>query len=125
MTFYRVAQETLQNVVKHSQATQATVCLEALPLPMPNPGVDLAFQVRLEISDNGVGFDAGATPMAGLGLRIMSERSESIDAGLTVASSPGQGTQVTLTWPDGQQTLAQSTVRPMEASAEAHQRQAA
>jgi len=118
IAFYRIAQEALQNVVKHSGATQVTVCLEASPPLARTPGVEPPTQVRLEVSDDGLGFDPGSTQPAGLGLRIMRERAESIGAQLTVASSPGQGTQVTLLWPAGPQNLPLPTHESSEASAE-------
>jgi signal transduction histidine kinase len=54
--------------------------------------------VKLSISDNGRGFDLNDVPEDKLGLSIMSERAEEVGADLEVISSPGQGTQVTLTW---------------------------
>jgi signal transduction histidine kinase len=86
IAFYRVAQEALANVVKHSQAQHATVVLASLPE-----------QLELTITDDGKGFDAKRTS-AGLGMGTMRERAAGIKAIYTLTSTEGQGTQVTLVW---------------------------
>ncbi|MGC8780663.1 MAG: ATP-binding protein, partial [Anaerolineae bacterium] len=89
---YRVAQEALNNVARHARATQATVTLEQR---------DDA--VRLEISDNGVGFDPDAAPRHlagnGLGLAGMRERVTLVGGRWHLRSAPGQGTRVTVELP--------------------------
>ena len=52
----------------------------------------------LGIWDNGRGFDPAKTQNEGLGLGIMQERAESIQADLDVESQPGQGTRISLQW---------------------------
>jgi signal transduction histidine kinase len=52
----------------------------------------------MEIKDNGVGFDPSTVKPTSLGMRIMRERAETIHAHFTVASTPGQGTTVSLDW---------------------------
>jgi signal transduction histidine kinase len=81
--FYRIGQEALHNIVKHSRATQASVRLAA------SNG-----DVTMEISDNGVGFDAGQSFPGHIGLVSMAERAGSIGARLEVESTPGKGTTV-------------------------------
>jgi PAS domain S-box-containing protein len=88
VAFYRIAQEALNNVVKHSKASQAVVVLR------------LGDQVRLGITDNGTGFDPTSVTADHLGLKIMRERSEAIRANFSLYSEPGEGTQVTVTWQD-------------------------
>jgi two-component system nitrate/nitrite sensor histidine kinase NarX len=83
---YRLAQEALNNVVKHAKATQAVVTLR------------LGEAVRLTVADNGAGFDPGAVTADHLGLRIMRERAEAIGAQLNIYSEPGEGTQVSVLW---------------------------
>ncbi len=83
---YRIAQEALNNVVKHAGARQAVVTLR------------LCDPVRLTVADDGSGFDPGAVTADHLGLRIMRERAEAIGARLTVYSEPGEGTQVSVVW---------------------------
>jgi signal transduction histidine kinase len=86
VAFYRIAQEALNNVVKHSKASQAAVMLL------------LGEQVRLSITDDGAGFDPSTVTADHLGLKIMCERSDAIGAKFNLYSEPGEGTQVTVTW---------------------------
>jgi two-component system, NarL family, sensor kinase len=90
IALYRIAQEALQNVVKHAQATEAEVELRCD-----------ASGVLLRVSDDGRGFDMATRPDArtSYGLRSMSERAELIGGRLTVSSRPGIGTTVTVTVP--------------------------
>ena len=88
VAFYRIAQEALNNVVKHSKASQAAVMLR------------LGEQVRLSITDNGTGFDPSTITADHLGLKIMCERSDAIGAKFNLYSEPGEGAQVTVTWQD-------------------------
>ena len=83
---YRIAQESLNNIVKHARATQAVVTLYT------------SDTVRLTIADNGVGFDPGMVKPDHIGLRIMRERAESIGADFKVASQSGEGTQISIIW---------------------------
>jgi len=82
---FRIAQEALTNVVKHARASSVAVHLRELN------GV-----VRLEIEDDGVGFDPDKLTAGELhwGQEIMRERAEAVGARLTVRSHPGTGTQV-------------------------------
>jgi PAS domain S-box-containing protein len=84
---YRIAQEALNNVTRHSQATRAWVRLSGGPE-----------RVGLRIRDNGRGFDPNAHSTDHLGLDIMRERAEAIRAALKVESAIGAGTAVTLRW---------------------------
>ena len=86
VAFYRIAQEALNNTVKHSKASQVVVMLR------------LNTQVRLSITDNGTGFDTTNLTPGHLGLKIMRERGETIGAKFNIYSKPGEGTQVTVTW---------------------------
>jgi two-component system sensor histidine kinase DegS len=87
---YRVAQESLQNIAKHSQATQVNLLLQSTDK-----------KVRLSVSDNGVGFDTEAAlckPMS-FGLAGMRERARLLDGELTIRSTPGKGAMVVLELP--------------------------
>ena len=86
VAFYRIAQEALHNVVKHSKASKAAVILR------------LGEQVRLSITDNGAGFDPAIVTADHLGLKIMCERADAIGATFSLYSAPGEGTHVTATW---------------------------
>jgi len=98
VTFYRVAQEALHNVVKHAEASHIVISLHASPPVPPERTDDWWGQLILQVRDDGQGFDPRDTEPGQLGLGIMRERAEAIGAMLTVASQPGRGTQVTLAW---------------------------
>ncbi|NLS80084.1 MAG: sensor histidine kinase [Chloroflexi bacterium] len=87
LVFYRVAQEALNNIAKHSGARQVEIRLECQPE-----------QMSLYIKDDGLGFEPDAVQPGHLGLSIMRERAGSIGACLKVDSRVGQGTTVTLDW---------------------------
>jgi PAS domain S-box-containing protein len=87
VAFYRIAQESLNNVFKYARATQVDVSL------FVSPSV-----VRLSTCDNGVGFDMSSTKATSLGLRIMRERAEAIGAKFQISSTPGSGTCLDVTW---------------------------
>ena len=93
VAFYRIAQEAINNVAKHSGAATATVSLS----PPNEPGEGL----RLTIQDDGTGFDPAEAETGRLGLGIMRERAEAIGASLTITSAPGQGTTVSAMWSPG------------------------
>ena len=80
---YRIAQEALNNSLKHSRATSVTVKIRFEPE-----------MVELEVSDNGVGFDRVETDEGGLGLSNIRERSEKLGGALHVESSPDNGTNI-------------------------------
>ncbi len=83
---YRVAQEALQNALRHARASRVCVCLTAARR-----------QVVLEVADDGAGFDTSAQ-QEGLGLPSMRERAASAAATLTIESS-GRGTKVRMAVP--------------------------
>jgi signal transduction histidine kinase len=84
---YRVAQEALQNALRHSGAGQVHLSLATR-----------RSRVVLEISDNGTGLPAQPPP-GGLGLPSMRERAASVGGTLTIKSAPGEGTRVRLSIP--------------------------
>ncbi len=102
-SFYRIAQEALNNVVKHAQANLVSVSLSATPLT-PNSSGGARHEVKLEIKDDGVGFSSMKDPSGQLGIGIMHERAAAIQASLSLESKPGYGTQVTVTWCNGSGT---------------------
>lgn len=95
IAFYRVAQEALNNVVKHAQASQVVISLEMTP----DGRGEMPERVTLHIHDDGAGFDTDAGRPGRLGLGIMRERAEAVGAALQVSSVPGQGATVTMSWP--------------------------
>jgi nitrate/nitrite-specific signal transduction histidine kinase len=84
---YRIAQEALNNIAKHSGASQVILALRS-----QDEGLELS------IADNGCGFDPSGISSAHLGLKIMSERSREIGVHLTVDSQTGTGTKVIAQW---------------------------
>jgi signal transduction histidine kinase len=81
---YRIAQETLNNALRHANARRVTVQL-----------YQNGRSVVLEVTDDGVGFDpAAAREQGGFGLRSMEERAARLGGNLILQSSPGQGTRV-------------------------------
>jgi len=88
-TLFRVAQEALGNAVKHAQASEVVVTLEA-----DNGGVTLT------VADNGRGFDSSAPlPLGHLGIIGMRERAEAVGGRLQVESAPRAGTRVIVAAP--------------------------
>jgi signal transduction histidine kinase len=87
LCFYRILQESLQNVAKHSRATRVVVELHG-------KGTELF----LKIDDNGVGFDLEKARFAsGLGLVSMRERLNLIGGRLQLVSQEGHGTHLVAT----------------------------
>ncbi len=98
-SFYRIAQESLNNVVKHAQASQVAISLSATSLVSDSSEAQSS-EVKLMVRDDGCGFVVQEQSARSLGLSIMRERATAIDATLSVESQPGHGTTVTLTWHD-------------------------
>jgi len=90
VSLYRIAQEALNNVAKHSNASHAWVALTTRPADNGAHGT----QVRLVISDNGCGFDTTISKPTHIGLDIMRERAAAIGAQLDIRSAVGAGTTV-------------------------------
>jgi signal transduction histidine kinase/ligand-binding sensor domain-containing protein len=92
LRLFRVAQEALNNIVKHSRAASASVEITREPRG-----------VRLAIRDNGKGFDpAAVTPTTagdGFGLVGMSERVRMMGGDINIVSAPGHGTTITILVP--------------------------
>ncbi len=86
---YQIAQEALNNILKHSGATWVALRL-----------ITQAGELQLTIQDNGKGFDpSGIGETAGLGFTTMRERAERIGGRLQISSAPGKGTRVSLMVP--------------------------
>jgi signal transduction histidine kinase len=88
INFYRIVQECVNNILKHSEAAQATISIR-------RNGRGLTLMAR----DNGRGFTPGATtisPLGGFGLTGISERAQLFGGNATFESAPGRGTTVTI-----------------------------
>ena len=83
---YYIAQEALNNIMKHANASSVTIHLKSRKT-----------SVSLEVLDDGCGFDPKTTGKGGMGLRIMQERVAKMDGKLFIKSFPGKGTKITVT----------------------------
>ena len=89
---YRIAQEALSNVARHSGAQHCRIeWLAGGPR-----------QALLRISDDGQGFEVDEARPGHFGLENMRSRAQEIGATLTLASTPGQGSEVRVEWKEGQ-----------------------
>ena len=83
---YRIAQEALNNTLKHATATSVMVHIRANDE-----------WIELEVADNGQGFDPAAiVDQGGIGLTSMRERAERLGGVLTISSTVGEGTQLSV-----------------------------
>ncbi|MEZ4769839.1 MAG: GAF domain-containing sensor histidine kinase [Caldilineales bacterium] len=93
IALYRIAQEALNNVVKHARARHVSVDLRCTD---GDEGDSSRF--HLLIRDDGIGFDVNNIPPDRLGLGIICERTSAIGAALTLDSHAGRGTTVAVAW---------------------------
>jgi signal transduction histidine kinase len=92
-SIFRITQEAMNNIVKHSQADSVSLSLNCE-----------GGRMELRIQDNGIGFDLEETHSRerserGLGLESMRERVELSGGSLTVESAKGRGTLIRASWP--------------------------
>ena len=85
---FRIVQEALTNVRRHSQASRAEVRL-----------AQLDGHLRLEVKDNGIGFDPRQVSDARFGLEGIRERSRLFGGSASITSVPGQGTNIVVILP--------------------------
>jgi signal transduction histidine kinase len=95
---FRIVQEAVNNVVKHSGASQATIRLHQTE------------PFAIEVEDNGQGFDlnsvqTGSRPGGQVGLSGMRERAEEIGWNLSVITAPGAGTRIRVEKPAGERQV--------------------
>ena len=89
ISVFRMIQEALSNIRKHSKATEANVTIEFSPT-----------RLNVSISDNGIGFNVdaltqdGDMSISGYGLANMRERAELLGGNLTIKSAPYKGTRI-------------------------------
>ena len=91
---FRMFQEMLNNILKHSQATQVNIAVIY--------SIDNKFVLKVE--DNGIGFDTEkkrtqASSSSGIGLKSMTNRAHLIGAQISIQSQPGKGTLITVELP--------------------------
>ncbi len=87
--FFLLYKESLQNIARHAQASKVEIAIILS---------DDGKQLRLEVKDNGQGFDQG-DPEGGIGLQNFKKRARDLGGDLVVASEPGKGTSVSLAIP--------------------------
>ncbi|MEM9381199.1 MAG: two-component regulator propeller domain-containing protein [Planctomycetota bacterium] len=88
LAFFRIAQESLQNAIKHADAEKIVVRLQRI-----------GSTLELSVTDDGVGFDearCAADAAGGLGLASLRERARLVGAALRVRTSPGEGTTISV-----------------------------
>jgi two-component system NarL family sensor kinase len=83
LILFRITQEILNNIIKHSQAKDISVKLEYV-----------ATGARLQIIDNGTGFNIEELPeeQKGMGLKNIQKRAEIVGGEVFIQSQPGEGT---------------------------------
>jgi PAS domain S-box-containing protein len=86
VALYFIAQEALNNILKHAHATTVTVRLR-----------QTRQNVILEVTDNGKGFDLDQVEQGGMGLQNMRARAMQVKGTLKIISTPGQGTTIRAT----------------------------
>lgn len=88
LALYRLAEEAMNNVIKHARASQVMLCLR-----QPNHG-----QIELSVEDDGIGFVAG-TSERGLGISTMQDYISAVGGIFDIQSTLGKGTKVIATVP--------------------------
>jgi len=85
IALYFIAQEALNNVLKHAKAKTVNIFLKKT-----------RSTATLEVEDNGCGFDPKKLDSGGIGMRSMKERTAKIGGKLKIVSAPGKGTKVSV-----------------------------
>jgi signal transduction histidine kinase len=84
VALYRIAEEALNNILKHAQARSVSIILRGLDS-----------RVILEVVDDGIGFDQQqAAGSGGVGLSSMRERTSALGGQIKIDSQPGKGTHI-------------------------------
>jgi two-component system vancomycin resistance sensor histidine kinase VraS len=84
---FRIAQESLNNIIKHANSTKINIRL-----------INNRDFVQIIVEDNGVGLRRGKSSGSSMGIKIMRERASEIGAKLEISSKPEQGTRVMCAW---------------------------
>jgi PAS domain S-box-containing protein len=97
VAFYRIAQEAMNNIAKHADASQVVLSVECEQ-----------DRISLSIKDDGRGFDMVSISHESLGLGIMKERAENIGAILSIYSEVEKGTQIAVAWKKSERAVRSS-----------------
>jgi len=95
IALYRITQEALNNITKHTQAKHVDVRV-----------IEHDDRTILEIRDDGGGFEMSKVSSTSLGLAVMHERAEEIGAALHIDSEIGKGTHITVVWINDEREMA-------------------
>ncbi|WP_017755518.1 HAMP domain-containing sensor histidine kinase [Calidifontibacillus oryziterrae] len=85
---FRIVQEALSNILRHAKAENVEVRLTVVN-----------DQIRLKITDDGIGFNEDETKTSSYGMSLMKERAAEIGGVMTLSTAPGQGTMIEVTVP--------------------------
>jgi signal transduction histidine kinase len=103
ITVYRIVQECLTNVVRHAEATRATISVEL------QKGTEFAEALRVQVRDNGRGLEQRvAADTTRFGLMGMRERVQALGGHFDISGSPGEGALVDALIPIKQAAIAAS-----------------
>jgi signal transduction histidine kinase len=83
VALYRISQELVNNIIRHSAATEASLMLQKN-----------GAAIQLDVTDNGKGFDPGQAGSPGLGLRSIADRVKLLNGTFQLQSRPGRGVRV-------------------------------
>ena len=86
---FHICKEALSNSLRHGRADRVEICLETTPTGR-----------RVEISDNGCGFDAAEVTVGSRGLQNMQARAKNLAGHLQMVTSPGRGTRLIVALPN-------------------------
>ncbi len=100
VALYYIAQEALNNVLRHAQAKSVTVRIKKRKTG-----------VLLEVEDDGCGFHPQKSDQGGMGLRNMQERADQVGGRFKIISSPGKGTKVAVTVSAGKKQTTQAQIK--------------
>jgi signal transduction histidine kinase len=103
IALYRIAQEALNNVVKHARAGQVDLKVSCSRCSAGKFGEAKPREITLRISDDGKGFNQEQLHHDQLGLGIMRERARDIGARIEIKSEPGAGTRILVSWQEASQ----------------------
>ncbi len=96
ISIYRIVQESLTNVIKHSQATNVQIQLDSTGVEPDRE--NFSYRLRLKIKDNGIGFLPGSIKR-GLGFLGMHERVDALSGKLKIDAKPEQGVSISIEIP--------------------------
>lgn len=86
LKLYFIISELINNILKHSNATEATLVIE-----------DIGEQLIIKLNDNGIGFDPQKASLSdGFGLSQIKSRIKNMNGSVDIKSKPGKGTQITI-----------------------------